>query len=247
MNYQMNPSSNFRGQRVIIVGGTSGIGLAVARAVGEAGGEPFVASRSAEKVRDVVARLGGRTGGEALDVTDEAAVGRFFAAREEFDHLVLSVGEVISVAPFLETTTADARRVFDVKFWGQYLCARHGAPHLRPGGSITLTSGVSSHRPAGGDSTLASVDGALESLCRALAHELAPVRVNAVSPGLVVSDTWGGLGEEARAELYRGSGQRLPVRFVARPEDVARTYLHLLTSAYTTGQVLTVDGGLSVA
>ena len=239
-------STSLHGQRVVVIGGSSGIGLAVAQATVQAGAQVVVASRSAEKVRRAAESIGSEAQGFALDVTSEPEVVQFFAAIGRFDHLVMSVGEVITVAPFLETSVSNAKRVFEIKFWGQYLCALYGAPSINEGGSIVLTSGVSSHKPAGGDSTLAGIDGALESLCRSLARELAPLRVNTVSPGLVVTDTWNNFSEDERKELYQSSERTLLVGRVAVPSDIAGSYLHLMTSNYTTGHILTVDGGYSV-
>lgn len=170
-----------RGQR-IVVGGTSGIGLAVAEAAAREGAEVVVASRRQENVDAALRRLPEGTEGRALDATDEDAVRAFFEAVGDFDHLVCTAGESLLMESLADADLARARRFLDTRLWGAYTAVMHGASRIRQGGSVVLTTGTAGRRPLPGTTVAASLCGAMESLTRALALELAPVRVNVVSP-----------------------------------------------------------------
>lgn len=226
--------------RVVIVGGSSGIGLATATLAAQAGHEVLIAGRSAERLRRAVKRVGHGAQARPLDVTDHAAVAGFFGDVAAIDHLVLTAAGARS-GPFTAQSVATARAVFEVKFWGQYACARAASPKLR--GSVTLFSGISARKPFVGLHALAAANGAVEALTRALALELAPVRVNAVAPGLVDTPAYAAMPEAERAAMFASIGERLPARRTGRPEDVAATVLHLIESPFITGSVVDVDGG----
>ena len=174
----------FAHKRLVIIGGSSGIGLATAIAAMAAGAQVVIASRSRDKLETARRQIGGDTEALPLDVQDEAAVRAFFDQVGEFDHLA-TPGSEAAGGPFLTRDSAAVRADFDSKFWGQYLAAKYGAPRIRPGGSIVLFSGIYSQRPSAGVSGVAAINSAIEGLARALAVELAPIRVNAMSPGLV--------------------------------------------------------------
>ncbi|MFC9927942.1 SDR family oxidoreductase [Streptomyces sp. NPDC127190] len=232
-----------RGQRVVVIGGTSGIGLAVAEGAGREGAEVVVVSRRQESVDAALKQLPEGTEGHVLDVTDEDAIRAFFARIGAFDHLVCTAGEPLLLGGAAETDLGEARRFLDTRLWGAYALAKHGAGSVRAGGSVVLTTGTAGRRPAPGTSVLAALCGAVESLTRALALELAPVRVNAVAPGMVRTELWRELPEEQREGLYRASAESLPVGRVGEPADVAEAYLYLMRGAYSTGSVVVADGG----
>jgi NAD(P)-dependent dehydrogenase (short-subunit alcohol dehydrogenase family) len=123
------------------------------------------------------------------------------------------------------------------------MAVKYGSPHIRAGGSITLTTGVAGPRPRKGRTIVASICGAMEALTRALAVELAPIRVNAVCPGVVRTELWNDMTETDRDAMYQDLGQRLPIGRVGEPEDLAHAYVYLMREAYSTGQVIVVDGG----
>jgi NAD(P)-dependent dehydrogenase (short-subunit alcohol dehydrogenase family) len=230
-------------QRVVVIGGTSGIGLAIARASIADGATVVVASSRQPSVDAALADLGPMATGQALDVQDTDAVGRFFGALGDIDHLVYTAGETLSMMPISDLDLNGARGFFQTRYFGA-LNSVHGAvPHLRPGGSVTLTSGSAGERPSAGWALAASVCGAIASLTRALAVELAPIRVNAVAPGFVRSPLWAQLSDTARAEMYAGTGAALPVGRIGEVEDIARAYLYCMTQGYGTGAVINVDGG----
>ncbi|MET8952551.1 SDR family oxidoreductase [Streptomyces sp. NPDC004533] len=232
-----------QGQRIVVVGGTSGIGLAVAEAAGREGAAVVVASRRRENVDTALRRLPEGSGGRALDATDEDAVRAFFEAVGDFDHLVYTAGESLLMESLADSDLARARRFLDTRLWGAYTAVKHGASRIRQGGSVVLTTGTAGRRPLPGTTVAASLCGAMESLTRALALELAPVRVNVVSPGLVRTELWREMTGEDRDALFEGATASLPVGRVGAPEDVAEAYLYLMRGGYSTGSMVVVDGG----
>jgi NAD(P)-dependent dehydrogenase (short-subunit alcohol dehydrogenase family) len=226
-------------QRIVIIGGTSGLGFATARAASAEGAAVVVASSSEASVDRALNNLPDGTEGGTVDVTDEAAVRDFFDRIGAFDHLVYTAGEPVLNASLAHTEIGTARRFFNIRYFGALTAAKYGAPHVRPGGSIVLTSGIASTRPQGGTAVVSSVVAAIEGLTRALALELAPIRVNAVVPSIIRTEMWG----EDPEDLYAAVAASLPLRRVGEPEDVADAYLYLMRNEHTTGTLLTIDGG----
>jgi NAD(P)-dependent dehydrogenase (short-subunit alcohol dehydrogenase family) len=232
------------GTRIVVTGGSSGIGLELARLAIEAGaGEVILAGRSAQRLAAAAQSLGGACTTLVLDVTDESAVAQAFAALGPFDHLVTAAAGTYR-GTVVELDTAKARELFESKFWGQHHCVKHGGPQVLDTGSITLFSGWISRKPMMGTGTLAAVDGAIEALGRVLALELAPVRVNTVVPGMIDTPLWSArLTPEQRREHFSKVAQSLPVGRAGTAVDVAHAVLFLMTNGFTTGAVLDVDGG----
>jgi len=133
-----------------------------------------------------------------------------------------------------------------VRFWGALTVIKHAHKSISPGGSITLTDGMIAHRPSKGSAVSTAMAGAVEHLTRGLAVELAPIRVNAVCPGLIHTGVWDSIPEERRAQQFEQMTKRQPLPRVGEPEEAAEAYLYLMRGGYTTGQVLHVDGGSSV-
>lgn len=231
------------GQRVIVLGGSSGIGLAVAREAVREGAEVLIASSNLERVETALAYLGHKAEGCVLDLMDEKAIERFFAMRGDFDHLVHTAGDALQLGNLADADLGKARSAFDLRYWAAMAAAKHGVRHVRDGGSITFTSGIAAARPLAGWSLGASVCGATEAMTRALAVELAPVRVNVVSPGVVATRLWQRMAREEREQMFSDLGDTLPVGRVGSAEDVAAAYLFLMCSGYATGQTHVVDGG----
>jgi NAD(P)-dependent dehydrogenase (short-subunit alcohol dehydrogenase family) len=232
----------FAGKRLVIIGGSSGMGLATAKAATAAGAQVVIASRSREKLEQARREISGDTEIMPLDVRDEAAIQAFFDRVGEFDHLT-TPGSEATGGPFQTRDTAGVRADFDSKFWGQYLAAKYGAPRIRQGGSIVFFSGIYSQRPSAGVSGIAAINSAIEGLARALAVELSPIRVNAVSPGLVDTPIFDGMQKEAKADMFQRFADAAPIRRAGRPEEVAQAVLHLMANSFTTGTTLFVDGG----
>jgi len=215
------PSRTFEGQKIAVIGGTSGIGAAMARLAAESGADVIAAGR------------------RHLDIGSETSIRDFFAALGPIDHLIVTAA-FVRPGPFRSGDLAHARATMEGKFWSQYLCARYAEVSR----SIMLFSGAYARRPAKGMSILAAVNAAIEGLGRALALELAPVRVNVVSPGLIQgTSAYNGMPEAARDGMVAAAASRLPVGLVGDADSVAGPALALLASPYATGTVLDIDGG----
>jgi len=231
-------------QRILVVGGSSGIGLATARQAAKAGAQVTIASRSRAKLDTAVAEIGENARAVVLDTGDEAAVEHFFANEAEWDHVVVSAAQT-PTGPVRALGLADAKAAMESKFWGAYRIAR--AAKVNDGGSLTFISGFLSVRPSASSVLQGAINAALEALVRGLALELAPVRVNAVSPGLIATPLWFGMPAEKREAMFAGAAQRLPARRVGQPGDIANAVLFLATTPFATGSTVLVDGGGAVA
>lgn len=229
-------------QRIAIIGGSSGIGLETARQAIEQGAEVVIASRSEAKLQAAVNQLGPAASAYVLDTTDEEQVKLFFEKVGNLDHLVVSAAET-SGGSFLQTESARSRELFDNKFWGQYYAAKYGTPKLADGGSITLFSGVVAYKAMAGSAALGAVNAAVSNLGQTLALELAPIRVNVVSPGIIDTPSRSKMPEEARKQLYDTVAGKLPAKRVGSASDVALCVLFLMQSSFVTGTVQHVDGG----
>ncbi|WP_427107867.1 SDR family oxidoreductase [Lysinibacillus xylanilyticus] len=231
-----------KNKKVVIIGGSSGIGLESAKQLVAQGAEVIIASRSEEKLRFAKEQLGVRATTFTLDTTQEQQVQSFFEKIGQFDHLVISAAET-SGGSFLQTDTAQARQLFENKFWGQYYAAKYGASKISPNGSITLFSGVVAYKSMVGSAMLGAVNAAVSNLGQTLALELAPIRVNIVSPGIIDTPSRSKMPEEARNSFYATVENKLPVKRIGRAEDVAQSVLYLLQNSFVTGTVLHVEGG----
>ncbi|PTL78313.1 SDR family oxidoreductase [Vitiosangium sp. GDMCC 1.1324] len=233
---------NLEKQHVVVMGGSSGIGLGVARACLESGASLTLVGRSPQKLADAAAGLGAahRVRTFAADVTDEAQVRRLFEEHPPAHHVVLTAVHG-HYQPIRQMELSEARLTIDSKLVAALHVAKHA--RLEPNGSLVFTTGIAADRPGPGGSVIAAVNGALVSLVRALALELAPVRVNAVSPGWIDTPIWDTLAGNAKQQRFEQHARRLPVGRVGVPADIAHAVLFLMGNGYTTGEVLNVDGG----
>lgn len=232
----------FQGQRIVIIGGSSGMGLATAKMAAAEGATVIIASRSEEKLSRAKEQIRGEVEAFPVDVMDEQSVKAFFERVETFNHLA-TPGSEAAMGRFLDLDTGKARRAFDSKFWGQYQAAKYGAPKIRAGGSITFFAGIWSQRPVLGSSVVAAINSAMEGLGRALAVELAPIRVNTVSPGIVDTPLYAGMARDKKEAMFKEVAASVPAKRIGKPEDIAQTVLYLMSNGYTTGSTLYVDGG----
>ena len=231
------------GKRLVLLGGSSGIGLAVAQAAAREGAALVIVSSNRARVDAALKSLPAGTQGHAVDLGSEAAIQALFAELGGFDHLAYTAGENLQLATLDKLDLDWAHGFFGIRYWGALTAAKHGAPFIRPGGSITFTSGLAATRPHAGWSVASSICGAMEGLTRALAVELAPVRVNIVSPGVVKSPLWDAMPQAERDALYAGMAEKLLLKHVGEPEELAESYLYLMKQTYGTGQVIGADGG----
>lgn len=227
--------------KTVVIGGSSGMGLAIAQMLHSLGHDIVIAGRSENKLEEALKKIGNGKS-YIVDVTSESEIARFFASVGSFDHLVTPAASFV-MGPFLKLPTEEAKDFFDSKFWGQYLAAKHGAPHIRKNGSITFFCGIAAHRPFPHFAAGCAINAAIEGLTRALALELAPIRVNAISPGTVATPVWDGLSEKERLKEFEATAKKLPVKKIGTPEDVAQAAVYLIQCGYATGSIVYVDGG----
>ncbi|MEW9531228.1 SDR family oxidoreductase [Microbispora sp. NPDC049125] len=230
-------------QRVVVLGGTSGIGLATADLAARQGAEVVVASSNPRSVERALSALPGGVKGDVADLTDPAQVSALFGRIGPFDHLVFTAGEPLVLMPLDALDLGAAMDFFTLRYFGALSAVTAALRHLREGGSVVLTTGIAGDRPSPGWVVAASILGAVESMVRGMAVELAPLRVNAVSPGVVRSPLWAALDDDAREEMYAGTGASLLLGRVGEVEDIAEAYVFLMRERWATGTIVTVDGG----
>ncbi|WP_247502624.1 SDR family oxidoreductase [Bradyrhizobium sp. 1] len=229
------------GKKVVVIGGSSGIGLATAELAKREGADVVIASRSAAKLDPVAERL--KVTAISTDVTNDQSVADLFRRTGPVDHVVLTAAQ-LRTGPFKTVSMEDVRATMEGKFWGAWRVAREA--EIRPGGSLTLVTGFLSIRPRPNSAIISAANGALESLARALALELAPVRVNAVSPGVIDTPIRAAMPEAARKEMLAKTAAALPVGRVGMAEDIARQIGSFMANGFATGSIVYVDGGALV-
>jgi len=242
-------ATTLNGKRVAVIGGSSGIGFAVAQGALAEGARVVVGSSNAANVDAAVARLGRGASGAAIDVRDEASVAAFFERLGAFEHLVYTAGDWSPTrggGAIAQLDLNGANSTFTVRFWGALAAIKHAQGRIALDGSITITDGAIAHRPRKGAALSTAMAGAIEHLTRALAVDLAPLRVNAVCPGYVSTEVWNSIPEDRRAAQLTKMTERLPLPRVGSPAEVAEAYLYLMRGGYSTGQVLIVDGGMTL-
>jgi NAD(P)-dependent dehydrogenase (short-subunit alcohol dehydrogenase family) len=225
-------------RKVVIIGGTAGMGLAAAELAVEAGAHVVVTGRTPKHLKDARSRLGPAASIFELDVSQPAAVAAAFRTIGSLDHLAVPGGRP-PMGTFAEISDAEARSGFENRFWGQWQAVRESLPVISGEGSIVLVAGAASQRPAVGEVGLAAVNAAVEGLGRGLAVELAPIRVNVFSPGNVATGLWDSIPDEVREQEERGS----LLGRMASPQEAGSAILFLLTNEFLTGTVLHLDGG----
>src|SRR3954470_3630198 len=231
-----------KGKKVVVVGGSSGIGLATAEMAKHEGADVIIASRNVAKLDAVAEKL--NVVAIPADVTSDQSVVDLFRRCGPVDHVVVTAAQ-LKTGPFKTVSMDDVRATMESKFWGAWRVAR--AADIRSGGSLTLVSGFLSVRPRPNSAIVGSANGALESLSRALALELAPVRVNAVSPGIIDTPIRAAMPEEAPRDMLEKAAASLPVKRVGQGEDIARQILSFMANGFATGSIVYIDGGALVS
>jgi len=231
------------GQRVVVAGGSSGIGLASAQCLAAAGAELVLVARSAERLARAAQSIDHEVMVRSCDLADAVAAKALFDDLGAFDHLVIAAGGSPAWGAFLDLDPERLNEAFRAKFWVQFHAARYGVPHLRADGSITFLGGGASRAALPGTAGLAAVNGAITAMARTMARELAPIRVNVLSPGFVDTPAYLAMPADARAALYQRMARAALTGRVGRAEELAQAVLFLVTNNFTTGAVLDVDGG----
>jgi len=235
---------DFKNQQILVVGGSSGIGLATAKIARVLGARVTIASRTADKIEAARASIGSDVAGRVIDLTDDRNVEDFFSDGTTWDHVVVT-GSQVKIAAVRELPLETARASFDSKFWGFYRVAR--SARIKAGGSLGVVAGVLATRPVAGRALMGAINGALESLVQGLALELKPVRVNAVSPATIDTEMWSAMPDETRNAMFAKVIATYPAGCVGKPEDIAQQLLLFAGTKYATGTIVTLDGGASIA
>ena len=243
MEKQIKSISTLSGKRIIIMGGSSGLGLATAQAAAAEGANIIIVSSRQQRINEALTTLTGNHEGYAVDLGKEENIKAFFNGIGRFDHMVYTAAENISLNEISATEIESARAFWNLRYWGAFASVKYAAPNINAGGSISLTGGIAGVRPGRSWAVASSICGAMEGLTRALAVELAPIRVNSVVPGVIKTSLWDSMPEADRENFYAAVGESLLVKRVGDPEDIARTFIYLMKQRFGTGQNLIVDGG----
>lgn len=231
--------SELEGQTVVIVGGSSGMGLGAAQVAAKAGASVIIASHSQEKMDAAISKIDGIKGIQ-VDILNEQSIQQLFEQVGQLNHLFVTAAPG-SRGEFLKQSINDARKYMDGKFWGSYTCAYYAAAKISQG-SITFLSGGLSRRPEIGSSMVTASQAATEGLAKALAVELAPIRVNTIIPGAIDTEMWDFLSEEER-EKFRQQAAEVPAGRIGQAEDIGKAAVFLMTNSFITGTLIEVNGG----
>ncbi len=229
---------------VIVIGGSSGMGLATAEAALAEGANVTVTGRTRQWLDDARAQSQGRLGTAAIDAGDEAAMASFFAGFAQIDHVYVTAAELLYAPMKAADSAKTLKGALDTRFWGCFYTAKHAAPRMPPDGSLTFTTGTATRKPIPGGGVVTASCGAVEAFARSMAVDLAPIRVNTVAPGLIATPLHERrLGKERTEKRFAEMAARLPLKRVGRSEDIADAVLFLMRNQFITGITLTVDGG----
>ena len=227
---------------VVVLGGSTGIGLATAKAAQAEGARVIITGRSEQKLQAAQVELGDAVSTTVLDVTDEVGTRTFFENLDQLDHLFITAGAAIGDHR-LQPSSDELRPSMETRFWGALYAAKYSAAKIATGGSITFMSGTAARRPLAGASVATASTGAVEAFARALALDLAPIRVNVIRPGWVDTPFLDEVLGAQREEVLAAAAEKLPVKRIGRPDEIADAVLFLMKNEYVTGIALTVDGG----
>lgn len=234
-------------QHTVIAGGSSGIGLATARALLDAGHKVSITGRSAERLQSAATELDPRVQTVVMDAADAESVKSAFWTIGRFDHLVLALGSTRGLGPFASVELSEVRQGFEEKVFPHFATAQAALPFLARDGSITFVSAVTAHAAMPGTAGIGAANAAVAALVPILAAELKPLRVNGVSPGVIDTPWWNFLADDAKTSVFADYAAKTPVGRVGQADDIAQAIVFLVTNGFTTGEVLICDGGLRLA
>jgi NAD(P)-dependent dehydrogenase (short-subunit alcohol dehydrogenase family) len=230
-------------QHAVIIGGSSGIGLATAQQLHASGMKVTITGRSKERLDDACRSL---PGAEAvvMDAADTDTLSATLPRIGPFDHLVLALGSSKGLGPFTSVSVSDVRQGFEEKVYPHFALAQAALNFLRKDGSITFIAGLSAHGAAPGTAGIGAANAAVAMFVPILAAELRPLRVNGVSPGVIDTPWWDFLPAEQRTAMFAEYAAKTPVGRIGKPDDVARAIAFLISDTFMSGHVIICDGGL---
>lgn len=235
--------NSLKGKQIVLLGGSSGIGLATALIVAGEGASVVIVSSNQERIDHALSILPQNSKGFTADLGDEKQIEELFKKIGKFDHLVFTAGDELKFRELSALDIDEAKQSINLRFWGSIMAVKYGAPLIQKGGSITLTTGAIGKKPRIGTVVIAGMASAIDGLTRSLAFELAPIRVNAVCSGTVRTNLLANMPELEREALFKKVGSKLLIGKVGNANDLAEAYLYLIRGGFTTGQVIVVDGG----
>jgi len=230
-------------ETVVVIGGTSGMGLATAQILSSEGYRVIISGRSQDTIDKALLQIAGNSTGFPLDFTDSASIASFFEQVGSLDHLALIGSGKAAWGNFRDLKLEDLKIAFDQKFYGFFLCSQAALGQIRYDGSITFVIGAASRSAIPSTTGLAAVNGAIQAMAFTMAKELAPLRVNVLSPGLVDTPVYDWMAPEQKANFFKQMGGALPVGRVGKPDEIGQAVSYLIGNRFTTGAILDVDGG----
>ena len=237
---------NLQGSRVVVVGGSSGMGLASAKRFAAKGAKVTIASRDKDKLARAASEIGHGCEIAVLDMTVEFQVAEFFDKLDGLDHLMLIGAGTPAWGPIGQVTMEALDSAFHTKLRGYFMCAKYGYPKIAKNGSILFTIGGAARAAIPGTAGLAAINGGIAAMARTLAKELAPIRVNVISPGLVDTPAYAWMGEDQRRAFYQQMADASPLGRIGTVDDIAEMVLAVTTNTFVTGAIYDVDGGGSL-
>ncbi|GGP19040.1 SDR family oxidoreductase [Silvimonas iriomotensis] len=234
---------NLQNQRVLIIGGSNGMGLATAQRLAALGAEVIIAGRNQARLDEALKHIDSKAGAYTADFSDEASLTRLFTRLGHVDHLIITASSSAAWGSIRDIDGAALAKAFEQKALGYWRAIRAALPHLRKDGSITLLSGAASRVAIAGTAGLAAVNGAITQMGQALAKELAPIRVNVVSPGLIDTPVYDDFSPEAKSGLFENITKGLHVGRAGTSEEVAQAIEFVVTNGFTAGALIDIDGG----
>lgn len=238
-----NKRDQLTGKSVIILGGSSGLGLATAKAVAAEGATVVIVSSNQRRLDLALEGLPQGSKGYAVDLSNEQNIRDFFKETPPFDHLVYTAGETITSSMIDDMDIEKGKDFFTIRLWGAFAAIKYSKNLINEGGSITLMSGNFGQRPSKGYSLGATICGAMDAFTRAMAVELAPIRINNIAAGVIKTNLWNNMNETDRGGFYEYLENTLLLKRVGEAEDIAQAFVYLMKQSYTTGQSLVIDGG----
>lgn len=229
-------------KKIIVIGGSSGIGKAVAQMASDWGNQVILTSRSLARAEAVAREIGGSTTGRALDVADEAQVKAFFATISGIDHIYLAAGNT-HLGSLNEGELGLHMQAFNTRLLGSLHVVKSALSQMNAGGSLVFTGGISTDRPIAGAWVSGLGTASAEQLARVLVLEFSHLRFNAVSPGYTDTPMWDTIMGENKAQVLAEVAAKIPVKKIATPEEVASAVLFLMSNASVNGEVIHIDGG----